>query len=167
MYFREWESLVGGGFFANSKLSLRKRKVLWESKIPVFALKNILDKSQNLHRLTSLLCKAKPIFVPTFPQPTPTSHFHRNKDNVHFHFSLTACGGKHALQLHFFAKPDSAFVVQLPFRTGSKPKNWFWGWKLQILSKTFLYRALNRLRESRGPRPSVCFLVLLAEAKRT
>ena len=60
-------------------------------------------------------------------------HFHRNKDNVQSSFSSTACGGKHALQLRFSAKTDSAFNPKLPFRTGSKPESWFRHGKLQFL----------------------------------
>ena len=45
---------------------------------------------------------------------------HRNKDNVHFPILSTACGGKHALQLRFSAKPDSAFDENSPFSSGSK-----------------------------------------------
>ncbi len=56
----------------------------------------------------------------TFQSLTSIFPFRRNTYNVHSPFYPSACGGKHALLLQISAKLDSAFVVQLPFRTGSK-----------------------------------------------
>ena len=85
--FHRMEKFGGNLFLREQKAIFEKKKgFVREKKFQFFAHKNILDKSQNLHRLTSFLCKAKPIFVPIFPQLTPTSHFHRNKDNVQLSF---------------------------------------------------------------------------------
>ena len=91
----------------------------------------------------------------TFRFPTPISHFHRNKYNVHSPFYPTTCGGKHALQLRFCTKPNSASYQKFPFRTGSKHGRAYRGTNkllqtflirciFQILAKKLNARVLNR-----------------------
>ena len=109
-------------------------------KIQFFCTQNIFNKPQIFRKLTSLLCKAKPIFIPTFHQSTPLLHhakswfcsnfstqptlispFRRNNITcVQFPFKTATCGVKPGLQLQFFTKPNSASYQKFPFRTGSK-----------------------------------------------
>ncbi len=91
----------------------------------------------------------------TFYRPTQTSLFHRTQYNVHFLFSSIACGVKHALQLRFCTKPNSASYQKFPFRTGSKHGRAYRGTNkllqtflirciFQILAKKLNARVLNR-----------------------
>ena len=140
--FQGTGSLVRCCFWENRKLLFGKTES-WRrecKKFSFFAHKNIFNKPQIFRKLTSLLCKAKLIFIPTFHQSTPLLHhakswfcsnfstqptlispFRRNNITcVQFPFKTATCGVKPALQLQFFTKPNSASYQKFPFRTGSK-----------------------------------------------
>ena len=92
MCFIKWVSLVGSCFWENRKLFL-----------------GITESSGRKHESLSVLHTGRlRIYFKPSAQTTTIFHFHCNKDNVQLSFSSTACGGKHALQLRFSAKPDSA-----------------------------------------------------------
>ena len=113
----------GNLFFWEQKVIFRKQVVSSEKyeNFSFLRLTTFLINFKVLNGLQHFWIMPSPIFIPNFP-PHPTSIFlfRRNKDNVHFPFSSTACGVKPALQLRFSVKPDSAFALQLPFSTGSK-----------------------------------------------
>ena len=110
--------------------------------------------------------------LPTFRFPTPISHFHRNKYNVHSPFYPTTCGGKHALQLRFCTKPNSASYQKFPFRTGSKHGRAFCGTN-KLLQKILMHWTfqISPIIPPHGfwtevaGRSPVCFWLLFAEAK--
>ena len=129
--FWKRESLARECFLSDNLPPFGKQIVLWESK----SHRIILKKSQNLCQLTSLRqLYIKPLsYSKLSTQLTPVFLFRCNKVNVQSLFSSTACGGKPSLQFRFSTKSDSAFVVQLPFRTGSKPESCFSDEPFQIL----------------------------------
>ena len=96
-----WNGRVWWEFrFWRTDSFLGKRKVGWENKNFGFLYTSKLwFYSQRSTRFTTI------------------SHFHCTQYNVQFFFLSTACGVKPALQLRFFAKPDSASNENLPFRT--------------------------------------------------
>ena len=74
--FQGTGSLVRCCFWENRKLLFGKTES-WRrecKKFSFFAHKNIFNKPQIFRKLTSLLCKAKLIFIPTFHQSTPLLH---------------------------------------------------------------------------------------------
>ena len=83
-------------------------------------------------------------FTLIFYQPTPISHFRRAKNNVQFPFLSTVCGGKHALQLQFSSKPDSASYQKFPFCTGSKRGRAYRG-SNKLLQKNLMRRTFQIL----------------------
>ena len=135
--FDEKGELDGNLFLREQKVILKKQKsFVRECKSSDFLHTETFGEISKPRQTTSFLHHIKPWFYSKFSTTHTNFHFHRNKDNVQSSFSSTTCGGKPALQLRFFAKPDSAFNPKLPLRTGSKPESWFSHGKATISIKS-------------------------------
>ena len=164
MCFRKWGSLVGGVILSNRLIALREKEkfggscfvvsrefLLWEPVSFVRKCKSSgFPQTKHLINLKVSISSHHFDVMPSngftliFYQPTPISHFRRAKNNVQFPFLSTVCGGKHALQLQFSSKPDSASYQKFPFCTGSKRGRAYRG-SNKLLQKNLMRRTFQIL----------------------
>ena len=151
MCVMKWESLVGGCFWENRKLLFGKTESLgWKCKNFDF-----------LH-----ICKPQ-IYSQLSICPHQIFSFHRTNITCNFPFYRPLAAASTHCNFDFSQSLILRFIKSCPFAPVQS---------LKAVSDTESYKFYKKHacaelwtvpRESRGPRPSVCFLVLFAEAKRT